>query len=359
MVDPRFFATSGPFTLAELAARAEAALAPGADPALTLTDVAPLAAAGPGEISFLDNKRYVAALAGCRAGACILHPSMVAKAPAGMALLLHEKPYLGYARIAAAFHPLPPATPGIHPSAVIAPGAKIGHGCEIGPFVVVEAGAEIGANCRIAAHAVIGRGVAIGPDCRIGPHASISHAILGARVMIYPGVRIGQEGFGFAEGPAGFVSVPQLGRVLVGDDVEVGANTTIDRGSASDTVIGAGSRIDNLVQIGHNVRIGRCCVIVAQVGISGSTELGDFVMAGGQAGFTGHLKVGARARIAAKAGVAGDVEPGQDVAGGPARPAAEHWRATALLYRLAREERERRAQAVAGAAQGRPKKKAD
>jgi len=336
VVDPRFFAVAGPYTLAELAGRAGATLAPGADPGLRIRDVAPLGAAGPDELTFLDNRRYAAALGESRAGACILSPRMAARAPAGMALLLHEQPYLGYARIAAAFHPPPPAAPGIHPSAVVDDAARIDPSAEIGPLAVVGAGAEIGPRCRVGAHAVVGPGVVLGPDCRIGAHASLSHAVLGARVYVYPGARIGQEGFGFTQGPQGFESVPQLGRVLLGDDVEVGANSTIDRGSAGDTVIGAGTRIDNLVQIGHNVRLGRCCVVVAQVGISGSTELGDFVMAGGQAGFAGHLRIGAGARIAAQSGVIGDIAAGAEVAGYPARRARDYWRAMALLLRQAR-----------------------
>ena len=161
--------------------------------------------------------------------------------------------------------------------------ARVDASAEIGPYVVIEAGAEIGPGCRIGPFVSIGQGVTIGADCRIGAHASLSHALLGARVYVYPGARIGQEGFSFATTKTGFLSIPQLGRVIVEDDVEVGANTTIDRGSTHDTVIGAGSRLDNLVQIGHNVRLGRCCVIVAQVGIAGSTVLEDFVQVGGQA----------------------------------------------------------------------------
>jgi UDP-3-O-[3-hydroxymyristoyl] glucosamine N-acyltransferase len=183
---------------------------------------------------------------------------------------------------------------------------------------------------------VIGDGVVLGMDCRIGAHASVSHALLGDRVRIYPGVRIGQDGFGFAVAPTGFVSVPQLGRVVLEHDVEVGANSTIDRGSLHDTFIGAGSRLDNLVQIGHNVRLGRGCVIVAQAGISGSTILEDNVMVGGQAGLTGHLRVGRRARIGAQAGVMSDVASGADVVGSPAQPVREFFRNFAILRKLAR-----------------------
>jgi UDP-3-O-[3-hydroxymyristoyl] glucosamine N-acyltransferase len=180
--------------------------------------------------------------------------------------------------------------------------------------------------------------VIVGRDCRIGAHASLSHALLGARVYVYPGARIGQEGFGFASTKDGLLSVPQLGRVILEDDVEVGANTTIDRGSSRDTVIGAGSRLDNLVQIGHNVILGRCCVIVAQVGISGSTVLEDFVRVGGQAAMAGHLRIGQGAGIGAQAGVISDVVPGAVVLGSPAQPIRDFFRQVAKLKRMARRE---------------------
>ena len=183
---------------------------------------------------------------------------------------------------------------------------------------------------------MIGPGVVIGADCRIGPLVSVSHALLGDRVVLLSGARIGQDGFGFAIGAKGFTSVPQLGRVILEDDVEIGANSTVDRGSTADTVIGAGSRLDNLVQIGHNVRLGRCCVVVAQAGISGSTVLEDFVTVAAQAGLTGHLTIGAKARIGAQAGIMSDVEAGVDVVGSPAMPVREFFRNVATLRRLSR-----------------------
>ncbi len=184
---------------------------------------------------------------------------------------------------------------------------------------------------------MIGEGVVLGSDCRIGPQVSVSHALVGARVCLYPGARVGQDGFGFAITGEGLLSVPQLGRVILEDDVQVGANSTIDRGSAQDTVIGAGSRLDNLVQIGHNVRLGRCCVVVAQAGISGSTELEDFVVVAAQAGLTGHLRIGRQARIGAQAGVMADVPPGQDVVGSPSQPVRAFFRQVAILRRMDRE----------------------
>ncbi len=286
-------------------------------------------------MSFLDNRRYAPALEATRAGAVIVPPDMAERMPAGSVAIVTKEPYLAWARVAALFHPTPPAHPGVHPSAVVHADAEVDPSAEIGPLAVIGARAEIGARCRIGAAAVIGEGVVLGQDCRIGSHASLSHTIAGARVYVYPGARIGQEGFGFATGPAGFVTAPQLGRVILQDDVEVGANSTIDRGSLQDTVIGAGSRLDNLVQIGHNVRLGRCCVIVALAGISGSTVLEDFVVVGGQAGFTGHVRIGARARIGAQAGVMADVPAAAEVVGSPAQPVREFFRQVVTLKKLA------------------------
>jgi UDP-3-O-[3-hydroxymyristoyl] glucosamine N-acyltransferase len=330
--DARFFVRTGPHSLAAVAA---AAGAEAPEVALMLSGVAPLSAAGPDQVSFLDNRRYADALAASGAGAVIVRPDMVGRMPAGSVAIVTKEPYLAWARVAALFHPLPPPRPGMHPSAVVHPEAVVDGSAEIGPLAVIGARAEIGAGCRIGAAAVIGEAVVLGPDCRIGPHASLSHTIAGARVYVYPGARIGQEGFGFATGPDGFVTVPQFGRVILEDDVEVGANTTIDRGSAQDTVIGAGSRLDNQVQIGHNVRLGRCCVIVAQAGISGSTVLEDFVVVAGQAGFAGHLRIGARARIGGQAGVMADVPAAADVVGSPAQPMREFFRQVATLKKLA------------------------
>jgi UDP-3-O-[3-hydroxymyristoyl] glucosamine N-acyltransferase len=252
----------------------------------------------------------------------------------------HGRPYEAWARVAAIFHPAPPARAGIHPSAVVADDATIDPTAEIGPLCVIEPGSLIGARTRIGPSAVIGSGVTVGADCRIGSHASLSHTLVGDRVYVYPGARIGQEGFGFATTDSGFLTVPQLGRVIIEDDVEVGANTTIDRGSTHDTVIGAGTRLDNLVQIGHNVLIGRCCVIVAQVGISGSTVLEDFVRVGGQAGIAGHLRIGSHAQIGAQAGVISDVVAGSVMLGSPAQRKREFFRQVAQLKKAARRPRE-------------------
>ena len=331
--DPRFFRRTGPHSLAAVADAAGVNAPPRR---LMLTGVAPLRIAGPSEVGFLDNRKHAAALDETKAGVVFVPPALASRVPSGTVAIETDQPYAAWARVAALFHPEPLASPGIHPTAVVGPGAVIAPDAEIGPFAVIGAGVEIGAGCRIGSHAVIGAGVVLGRDCRIGAHASISHALIGNRVYIYTGARIGQDGFGFVVADTGFLTVPQLGRVRIGDDVEIGANTTIDRGSMQDTVIGAGSRIDNLVMIGHNVTLGRACVIVAQVGISGSTTVGDQVMIGGQAGLAGHLKVGRAARIGAQAGIMSDVPAGAEVLGTPAQPVREFFRQTVLLRKLAR-----------------------
>ncbi len=331
----RFFRRSGPYPLAVVANVARGVVC---ERELLLENVAPLQTARPNDISFLDNRRYASALDQTLAGAVIVHPDMAARVPTATVPILTTEPYAAWARVAALFYPVPPVSPGIHASAVVAEGALVDPSAEVGPLSVIEAGAEIGPGCRIGPCAIIGTGVIVGRDCRIGAHASLSHAILGARVYVYPGARIGQEGFGFACLKDGFLSVPQLGRVILEDDVEVGANTTIDRGSSRDTVIGAGSRLDNLVQIGHNVILGRCCVIVAQVGISGSTVLEDFVRVGGQAAMAGHLRIGQGAEIGAQAGVISDLAPGAKVLGSPSQPKRDFFRQIATLRKMAKGE---------------------
>jgi UDP-3-O-[3-hydroxymyristoyl] glucosamine N-acyltransferase len=330
--DPRFFLRAGPFSLARVAQEAGAA-----ETAETvMTGVAPLQVAGPSEISFFHNKKYLPELAKTRAGAVILSKAFADRVPAGTSALTVADPHASWARVASLFHPVAPVRAGVHPSAVVDAAAEIDGSAEIGPLAVIGAGAVVGAECRIGAGAVIGPGVVLGRQCRVGPLASLSHAILGDRVYIYPGARIGQDGFGFAITPLGFLTVPQLGRVILADDVEIGANSTVDRGAASDTVIGAGTRVDNLVQIGHGCRIGRHCAIAGQAGMAGSTVVEDFVQLGAQAGLSGHLRIGARARIGAQAGVMSDVDDGAEVIGSPAMPVREFFRNVAVLRRLAR-----------------------
>jgi UDP-3-O-[3-hydroxymyristoyl] glucosamine N-acyltransferase len=336
MADPRFFDRAGPLSLDALAALTGASLANPADGARLLADVAPLETAGPDDLTFIDNRKYVEAFRTSRAGAALLPDQLADRAPPGMALLFARDPYKAFARAAQAFYPATPVAARRAPSAIIDPTAEVPPDCDIGPNVVIEAGARLGARCAVGPNTVIGPRVEIGPECRIGANVTLSHCLIGARVVLHPGVRIGQPGFGFAPDPQAPVKIPQLGRVIIGDDVDIGANTTIDRGSGHDTVIGPGTMIDNLVQIGHNVVLGRGCVLAGQVGISGSTRLGDFVMVGGQAGFAGHLRIGGGARIAAKSGLMRDVEPGATVAGIPAVRFADFMKQTAMLQRLAK-----------------------
>ncbi|UYH50477.1 UDP-3-O-(3-hydroxymyristoyl)glucosamine N-acyltransferase [Candidatus Kirkpatrickella diaphorinae] len=342
--DRRFFNRAGPFNISVLAEKAEAEIRPGADSpsGLALHGVAPLQAATAAEVSFLDNRRYLPLLTSTRAGAVIVTPAFADKVPPHCTALVTKNPYLAWARVATLFHPRRSVRPGIHPTACVAETAHLGRDVEIGPFAVIEHGAKLGDHVVVAAHGVIGAGVHIGHDSRIGAHASLEYSLVGERVIIYPGARIGQDGFGFAVGPTGFEAVPQIGRVIIEDDVEIGANSTIDRGSMRDTVIGAGTRIDNLVQIGHNAILGKCCIVVSQAGISGSTELGDFVTIAAQAGLIGHIKIGAKARIGAQCGVMSDVDAGADMIGSPAMPFREFFRNVAWVRKATKREMEKK-----------------
>ncbi|MFM7415111.1 MAG: UDP-3-O-(3-hydroxymyristoyl)glucosamine N-acyltransferase, partial [Alphaproteobacteria bacterium] len=276
------------------------------------------------------------ALKATKAGAVVIEEAFVEHVPVGCVALLVASPQAEFIKIARLFHPPVQPKPGIHPSAVIAPDAVIGVGCEIGAFVYVGAGAEIGAHSILEHHSSVGDGCKLGAHGRIHAHASMQYCLAGEHVVLHPGAHIGNEGFGFITTPEGLhVTMPQLGRVIIGDGAEIGAGTCIDRGAGGDTVIGAGVRIDNLVQIGPNVTIGRGAVIVAQVGIAGSSSIGDYAVLAGQAGVAGHLTIGAKARVGAQAGVMNDVPAGTDVVGSPAWPAKETLRAFARLRRMA------------------------
>lgn len=338
--DPRFFLQAGPFPLATLLA---ACGAEGPDEAAmrAFAGVAALGEAGPEHVSFCDGPRNAAALASTRAGAVLVTQALASRVPAASLALVTRAPALAYARLANLFHPPAPPSGHIHPTAVIGEGSEIGEGCEIGPYAVVGVRARLGAGCILGPHAVVGDGVELGPGCRIHAHASISHAICGAGVVLHPGARVGQEGFGFVTAPDGsFLTMPQLGLVRLGDRVEIGANACVDRGSQGDTVIGPGTRLDNLVQVGHNVQTGRGCVLVAQAGISGSARLGDFVQLGGQAGVTGHLTLGDRARVGAQSGVMRDVPAGADMLGSPALPVKDAMRGFTIMKRLVEQSRQ-------------------
>lgn len=300
-----------------------------------IEDVSSLKNAQNMHLSFLDNVKYKGDLKTTNAAACFIAPEMAELAPTDTICLITKTPYKAYALAAQAFYPdEKPDENQIHDTAIISKSAKIGEGAYIGPNVYIGENVELNDNVWIETNAVIENNVIIGKNCRIGSNCTISHAILHDHIRLYPGVRIGQDGFGFAIDPAGHVKVPQLGRVIIHDHVEIGANTTIDRGAGPDTIIGAGTWIDNLVQIGHNVEIGRGCIIVAQVGIAGSTHIGDFVALGGQSGIAGHLKIGSGARIGAQSGIMSDLDPMQEYLGSPAMPKTQYFRQLAALNRL-------------------------
>lgn len=326
--------------LADLAGLVGATLIRG-DPEAIIRGAAPLEAATDGDLSFLDNPKYVRHLAETRAAACLCQGKYSARVPGHVAILETASPYAAYGAYLADAYPsalLPTGAFGpssgllqgtVHQNAILEEDVSVEPGAVVGPR------AEIGRGTTIAAGAVIGEAVAIGRDCYVGPGVTVQHALIGNRVFLYPGVRIGQDGFGYAMGPKGHAKVAQIGRVIIQDDVEIGANTTIDRGANRDTVIGEGTKIDNQVQIGHNVEIGRHCVIVSQVGISGSARLGDFVAIGGQTGVNGHVTIGDGAQIAAVSVVHADVPPGVRWGGAPARPVKEWLREVTALRKLA------------------------
>ncbi len=334
MADTRFFTKHAPMRLGDIAALAGGMLSDTASADRMISDVAPLDIAVEGQLSFLDNPRYKDQFSASKAAACIVAPQMVVHAPAGTALIVTSNPYKSYALVAQAFYPDSYPAAAISPGAYIDPAAEIGAGCVIEAGAIVKADAKIGPGCWIESGAVIGAGVVLGPKCRIGATSTVSHAVLGEAVRLYPGVRVGQDGFGFAIDPAGHVKVPQLGRVIIEDHVEVGSNTCIDRGSGPDTVIGAGTWIDNLVQIGHNVKIGRGCILIAHSGVAGSSVLEDYVVLAAQAGIAGHLRIGKGARIGAQSGVMKDIPAGDEQIGSPAMPAKDFMRQVVMLKRL-------------------------
>jgi UDP-3-O-[3-hydroxymyristoyl] glucosamine N-acyltransferase len=343
MTKRQFFKEPKGLTVGEIAALTGAQPRDGARLDQVITNVAPLDLAGADDLTFFDNTKYNDVLATTRAGACLINERYEKQAPSGVAILCAKEPYRAFVSVARRLFPdsLRPSSmfggPGVAPTASVHPSAVVENGATIDPGAVIGPNARVGVGTVIGATAVIGPGVHVGRDCSIGAGSSIIHTLIGDRVIIHPGCRIGQDGFGFLMGADGNVKVPQIGRVIIQDDVEIGAGTMIDRGGIRDTVIGEGTKIDNLVQIGHNVVIGRNCIVVAQSGLSGSVTLEDSVVLGARVGIIEHINVGEGAQLAARSTVLRDVPAGARWAGlSNAKPIKQYFRELVMIERVAR-----------------------
>jgi UDP-3-O-[3-hydroxymyristoyl] glucosamine N-acyltransferase len=305
------------------------------DGSVVVTGVAPLDRASPSDLSFLGAAKYASLFASSRAGVVLVLPQLAEAPGTTPARVIVDRPQEALLTLLPRFHRVAAPVPGVHPTAVIGTSARVGAGVSIGPYAVIGDGVEIGNGTVIGPHCVLGAGVRLGEQCQLVASVTVySGSRIGNRVTLHAGVRIGSDGFGYIQRGGQHVKIPHVGRCLIEDDVEIGANTTIDRGSIDDTVIGAGTKIDNLVQIGHNVRIGKGCLIMGQAGIAGSVRVEDGCMILGQVGISGHNTIGKGARVAAQAGVFGDIPAGETWSGYPARPHKEALRAQAALFKL-------------------------
>lgn len=324
-----------PVTAADIAAQIGGRLI--GDGQTILHSVAPLDRAGASDLSFLAHARYGGWFATSKAGAVIMGPAFEALAGTPETRIIVDKPMDAMVSVLARFHRSEPRVVGVHASAVVSPSATLGVGVTIDAGAVIGDQVVIGDGCWIGANAVVSTGSVLGRDVRLHALSTVyPYTELGDRVVLHSGARVGREGFGFVPQANGPVRIPHSGRCVLEQDVEIGANSCVDRGSVDDTIIGAGTKIDNLVQVAHNVRVGRMCFFAAQVGVAGSTRIEDGVQLGGQVGLSGHLTIGARATVAAQAGVFGDIPAGELWSGYPARPHKEQLRSQAALNRLAK-----------------------
>ncbi|HEX7789806.1 MAG TPA: UDP-3-O-(3-hydroxymyristoyl)glucosamine N-acyltransferase [Afipia sp.] len=343
MAQPTFFKRPPPVTLADLAALTGAKLANSANAERVIKGTASLERAGPAHLTFCENRKYATQLERTHAGAVLVNERLETSVPAHVPVLRVADPYRAFVAAMRTLYPdtLRPTSwfdsSGVAPGAVVHPSAHLEDDVIVDPLAVIGPNVEIGAGTVIGSGAVIGANVRIGRDCNIGAGATVLCAFIGNEVIIHPGCRIGQDGFGYMMGAKGHLKVPQAGRVIIQHSVEIGAGTTIDRGALNDTVIGEGSKIDNLVQIGHNVVLGRNCVIVSQSGIAGSSTLGDGVVLGARVGVADHATIGDGAQIAARSSVVGEVPAGVRWGGSPAKPIKQFFRELFEVERLGRE----------------------